>query len=102
LGDTPTFPGCVYHVRPIGLFGMLDQGVPDEKVLAYATGNPRFSGIATYTEIQQHVLREIEHFFSVYKDLEGKRTKVLGWKDRDAALEIIRGSHRRYVQKQAV
>lgn len=102
LGDTPTFPGCVYHVRPIGLFEMLDQGVPDEKVLAYATGNPRFSGIATYTEIQQHVLREIEHFFSVYKDLEGKRTKVLGWKDLDAALEIIRGSHRRYVQKQAV
>jgi inorganic pyrophosphatase len=101
LGDTPTFPGCIYHARPIGLFEMLDQGIPDEKVLAYATGNPRFSGIANYTDIQQHVLREIEHFFAVYKDLEGKRTKVLGWKDRDAALASVESSHQRYMQKSA-
>jgi len=101
LGDTPTFPGCIYHARPIGLFEMLDQGIPDEKVLAYATGNPRFSGIANYTDIQQHVLREIEHFFAVYKDLEGKRTKVLGWKDRDAALACVESSHQRYTQKSA-
>jgi inorganic pyrophosphatase len=43
-------------------------------------------------------LLEVEHFFSVYKDLEGKRTKVLGWKDRDTAQEIIRASHRRYFE----
>jgi inorganic pyrophosphatase len=101
LGDTPTFPGCIYHARPIGLFEMLDQGIPDEKVLAYATGNPRFNGIANYTDIQQHVLREIEHFFAVYKDLEGKRTKVLGWKDRDVALACVESSHQRYTQKSA-
>jgi RNA polymerase sigma factor (sigma-70 family) len=29
LGDSPTFPGCVYDARPIGLFEMLDQGVRD-------------------------------------------------------------------------
>jgi inorganic pyrophosphatase len=98
LSDTPTFPGCVYQVRPIGLFEMLDQGVSDEKVLAYATGNPRFAGIANYTHIQQHFLHEVEHFFAVYKDLEGKRTKVLGWKDRDAARDCIESCHKRYVQ----
>ena len=102
LGDTPTFTGCIYAVRPVGLFEMLDSGVCDEKILAYAMGNPRFSGIQSYTEIQPHVLLEVEHFFSVYKDLEGKQTKVLGWKDREAAYEVIRSSHERFIHSAAV
>jgi inorganic pyrophosphatase len=96
LGDAPTFPGCVYSARPIGLFEMLDQGIRDEKIVAYATGNPRFTGINDYTEVQPHIVREVAHFFSICKDLEGKRTKVLGWKDRDAAHEIIQLSHTRF------
>jgi len=101
LGDSGTFPGCTFTARPIGLFEMLDQGIPDEKVVAYATGNPRFQDVESYTQVQPHVLREIEHFFSVYKDLEGKRTKVLGWKDRDMAQEVIRLSHERYMEPKA-
>lgn len=96
LGDTPVFPGCVYNARPIGLFLMLDQGVCDEKVLAYATANPRVRDIESYTQVPPHILLEIEHFFSVYKDLEGKQTKVMGWKDRDEAFEVILSSHERF------
>lgn len=96
LGDSPTFPGCIFKARPIGLFEMLDQSIPDEKVLAFAVGNPRAGSIQNYTDVMPHVLREIEHFFSVYKNLEGKRTEVLGWKDRDAAHERIRSSHTRF------
>lgn len=96
LGNSPSFPGCIYNARPIGLFEMLDQGVPDEKILAYATGNPRAESLQGYLDVMPHTLREIEHFFSVYKNLEGKRTEVLGWKDRDAAYEVIRTSHERY------
>jgi inorganic pyrophosphatase len=96
LGDAPTFPGCVFKARPVGLFEMLDQGVPDEKVVAFALGNPRAASIVNYTDVMPHVLREIEHFFSVYKNLEGKRTEVLGWKDRDAAYATIRTSHERF------
>ncbi len=101
LGDTGTFPGCTFSVRPIGLFEMLDQGIPDEKVVAFATGNPRFNDVESYSQVQPHVLREIEHFFSVYKDLEGKRTKALGWKDRDSAHEVIHSSHKRYMEQKA-
>lgn len=99
LGDAPTFPGCIYNARPIGMFEMLDQGIPDEKILAYATGNPRFSSIQNYSEVQPHILREVEHFFSIYKDLEGKRTQVLGWKDREAAHQIIQRSHKRFLME---
>jgi len=96
LGDAPTFPGCIYNARPIGLFEMLDQGVPDEKVLACATGNPRFSLISSYSDVMPHILREVEHFFSVHKNLEGKRKEVPGWRDREAAFETIRSSAERF------
>lgn len=96
LGDAPTFQGCVYDAWPIGLFEMLDQGIRDEKILAYAVGNPHFSNIHDYTQVQPHVLREVEHFFSIYKDLEGKRTKALGWKGKDEAQRVIRLSHERF------
>jgi inorganic pyrophosphatase len=96
IGDSPTFPGCIYEARVIGLFEMLDQGVPDEKVLAVAAGNPRFHDVTYYNELQPHLLREIEHFFSIYKDLEGKRTRVLGWKGPDAAQTMIAACHSRY------
>lgn len=97
LGEHPTFPGCVYEAHPIGLFRMVDQGISDEKILAYGTGNPRFAGTKEYTEIQPHILKEVEHFFSVYKYLEGKETKVLGWSDAAKAKETIRECHERFV-----
>jgi len=97
LGDTPTFTGCIYSVRPVGFFEMLDHGVRDEKILAYAMGNPRLSNIMNYTEIQSQILLEIEHFFSVYKELEDKETKILGWSVREAAYEVIRSSHERFI-----
>src|SRR5580658_2293290 len=101
LGDAPTFPGCVYHARVIGLFEMLDQGIRDEKVIAYATGNARFADIQNYTEVQPHIMLEIAHFFSIYKDLEGKRTEALGWKSRETAYEVIDTAHSRYLKKHA-
>jgi inorganic pyrophosphatase len=44
-------------------------------------------------------LREVEHFFSVYKDLEGKTTKALGWKDRQAAYAEILKSQKLFAKK---
>jgi inorganic pyrophosphatase len=44
---------------------------------------------------------EVEHFFLIHKDPAGKRTKALGWKDRDETQESIRASHRRYLETSA-
>ena len=96
LGDVPSFTGCLCRTRPIGLFEMLDNGVCDEKIIAYGAGNPRYTDLQNYTDIRPHILLEIEHFFAVYKALEGLQTKVLGWKDRGAALAVIRSSHERF------
>jgi inorganic pyrophosphatase len=85
----PTFCGCLSEVRPIGVLEMLDQGVLDEKILAVGIGNPRFAEVKDYNQIYPHVLREITHFFSIYKDLEGKRVEVRGWHDAAYAKERI-------------
>ncbi|MFM9012278.1 MAG: inorganic diphosphatase, partial [Gemmatimonadota bacterium] len=47
-------------------------------------------------DLPQHTLREIEHFFAIYKDLEGKRVEIRGWGKSDEAMRIIRESIDRY------
>jgi inorganic pyrophosphatase len=68
---------------------MLDQGVLDEKVLAVGKNNPRFANIWNYTDIYPHMLKEITHFFSIYKDLEGKRVEIKGWRDASYARDQV-------------
>jgi inorganic pyrophosphatase len=85
----PSFSGCVQTVRPIGMMEMLDQGVPDEKILCVGKNNPRYKDVWNYTEIYPHMLKEITHFFAIYKDLEGKRVEVKGWHDAAYARKKI-------------
>src|SRR5262249_16539957 len=100
LVDAPSFPGCVMEVRPIGVLNMLDQGKPDEKVLAVGKNNPRYKDVWNYSEIYPHMLLEITHFFSIYKDLEGKRIEIKGWHDASHARDAILQSHRRFVENE--
>ena len=101
LVDAPSFPSCVMQVRPIGVLDMLDQGVPDEKILAVGKNNPRYNDVWNYSEIYPHILKEITHFFSIYKDLEGKRVEILGWKDVHAARKVVSESADRFIATRA-
>jgi len=89
LVDTPSFPGCVLTVRPIGVLEMTDQGVGDEKILCVGQANPRYKDVWNYSDVYPHVLKEMTHFFSIYKDLEGKRVEVKGWRDAAVARQKI-------------
>jgi inorganic pyrophosphatase len=42
----------------------------------------------------------MEHFFSIYKELEERKTSVEGWEDKDAAFRIIKESQQRYQNPQ--
>ena len=92
----PTFPGCIIEAKPVGLFKMRDEKGRDEKILCVPTGDPMWNKIKRLKDVPQHLLLEIEHFFTIYKDLEKKKTGVEGWEDREAAIEIIRESQARY------
>jgi inorganic pyrophosphatase len=101
LVDAPSFPGCVMEVRPIGLLEMKDQGLGDEKVLAVGKGNPRYKDVWNFSEIYPHMLKEITHFFSIYKDLEGKRVEVKGWRDASFARAKVLEAQQRYLDNKA-
>jgi len=99
LVEEASFSGCLIAVRPLGLLDMLDQEERDQKILAVPNRNPRFDQWHTIDQVFPHVLREIEHFFTIYKELEGKRTEMRGWKGPQEAREVIRGSRARFLEK---
>src|SRR5437899_7162743 len=85
----PTFPGCVVRARPLGVLDMSDDKGHDYKVLAVAYDDPRWDEARTLDDLSQHWLREIETFFSTYKDLEGRPTEVRGWLGIEEARSIV-------------
>ena len=91
-----TFPGCLIETRPLGLLRMTDRGEPDDKVLAVPLRDPYYEEFFDIADIPQHILKEVEYFFSTYKDLEGKRVQIKGWEKSDAAMRVINESIDRY------
>jgi inorganic pyrophosphatase len=96
LVQEPTFPGCLVVARPIGLLKMIDQGDPDDKILAVPVGEPAYNEIHTTSQLFPHTLRLIQHFFETYKQLEGKETSTQGWADAAAARRSVLESLERF------
>lgn len=92
IGGDPVFPGCVIKARPIGLLKMIDGGEEDFKILAVQKDNPRMDAIKTLDDVEKwnsHMLKEISHFFKVYKELQEKEVKIIGWEGVEAAKQEI-------------
>jgi inorganic pyrophosphatase len=95
LGEA-TFPGCTIHARVVGVFWMTDDKGRDTKILTVPDSDPRWSHVRELDDVPQHLLAEIGHFFSIYKDLEGKSVKVDGFGPREEALIEIARSRERF------
>ena len=85
LGE-PTFPGCTITGRVVGVFDMTDDKGQDAKLITVPEADPRWSHVGDLSDLPAHLLDEVEHFFSIYKDLERKAVTVDGFRDRAAAL----------------
>jgi inorganic pyrophosphatase len=95
LVSEPTFPGCRIRVRPVGLFRMTDENGADEKILCVPLRDPTWSGVHELEQIPEPLRNEIEHFFQVYKDLEGHKVSTDGFEGRARALRAIAESRAR-------
>jgi inorganic pyrophosphatase len=98
----PIVPGAVINVRPIGVLLMEDEAGGDEKIIAVPSHKitRRYENIANYTQMPDITLKQIQHFFEHYKDLEaGKWVKVVRWGDVDEAKAMIVAAMERYQQK---
>ncbi len=96
--DDASFTGVLMAVRPVGMLDMVDNNEQDQKILAVPNRNPRFDPIHTIDQVFPHKLREIEHFFAIYKELEGKHTQMRGWRGPREARDLIRNARDRYLE----
>ena len=85
-------PGAIIAVRPVGVLRMKDEAGGDEKIIAVPVPRltRRYEKVLNYTDLPEITLKQIEHFFEHYKDLEdNKWVKVLGWGDAEEARGLI-------------
>jgi inorganic pyrophosphatase len=85
-------PGAIISCRIVGVLLMEDEAGADEKLLAVPSSwlTQRYDNVQNYTDLPEITLKQIEHFFESYKDLEpGKWVKCRGWGDADHARRLV-------------
>ena len=91
-------PLTLVRCYPIGYISMLDGGKNDEKIIAIPFSDPTYNVYHDISELPKHIFEEMTHFFSVYKNLEGKETVSGDVNGREAAIEVIKNAVDNYVE----
>lgn len=97
----PTFPGCLIEVKVIALLRMRDDNGIDDKILCVPLSDPNWNSIDTLEDIPKPLRDEISHFFSIYKQPEGKNVEVQGWYSTEDAVKEIEEATRRHAERPA-
>ncbi|MDR2655183.1 MAG: inorganic diphosphatase [Oscillospiraceae bacterium] len=92
-------PLSLVRCYPIGMISMLDQGKLDEKIIAVPFEDPSFKEYKNIDELPKHVISEINHFFTVYKNLENKETVVDQEHGPEKAKETINNAIENYIER---
>jgi inorganic pyrophosphatase len=95
LVSEPTFPGCLISCRAIAMFRMTDEAGGDDKVLCVPASDHRRDHVRDISDVREYLLLEIEHFFTVYKDLEDAKVAVRGYGNRSEAEQVLADAVRR-------
>lgn len=81
---------------PIGVVTMTDRDEQDEKIIAIPFGDPQYNSYDDISKLPKHMFDELQHFLTVYKQLENKKVQVESLGDHEKAKEIIEQSLIRY------
>jgi inorganic pyrophosphatase len=94
-----TFPGCLIEVRPVGVLRMTDEEGQSDKLVCVPTDDPEWEKVEELDDMSSQLRTEIQHFYSMYKEPEGKHVDVQGWDDAAAAAEAIEKGRRAYQEQ---
>ena len=92
-------PLALVKCYPIGVVHMIDNGAVDDKIIAICQHDPIYNSYKDISELPVHIFDEIEHFFNVYKTLQGKNTQVMSCLGKEEAIKIIKKSIDSYQEK---
>ena len=91
-------PLSLVDCYPIGVISMLDNGAADEKIIAIPFNDPTYNMYTDISQLPAHIFDEMSHFFTVYKQLEGKDTVIDDVKGEQEAVEIVQSCMDRYIE----
>ena len=89
LATNPIPSGTLVRVRPVAIMNMVDSGEADDKVIAVPIDDPRWNNVKDLADINPHTVKEIEHFFLTYKQLQGKEVKINGFAPRTETIKAF-------------
>jgi inorganic pyrophosphatase len=98
LATFPVLPGILVRARPVGIMEMIDEGENDYKIIAVPVDDKRWDDVQDLTDINEHTLKELQHFFETYKELKGKGNGVVinGFKGKEEAQKAFEKGGRMY------
>lgn len=99
LMEDPSFSGCIITARVVAMMEMWDERGRDQKVLCVPVNAPQWNWARDLEDVPENLKREIAHFFSVYKELEGKPSRVGEWSPKSVALRVIEECRARALAK---
>lgn len=99
LCSQPIQPMTIVRSYPIGVMYMDDGGKGDEKIIAIPYSEPTYMGYTDVKELTKHIFEELKHFFSVYKQLESKKTDVKEIGGPIEAVAVIEKAMENYKKK---
>ena len=92
-------PLTLVEAYPIGVMYMVDGGEADEKIIAIPHKDPVYNSYKDISELPQYIFDEMKHFFTIYKDLENKKTSVEKFGDAKEAKSVIETCIKNYKEK---
>ena len=95
----PIAPMALVKVYPIGAIDMIDDGAADQKIIAIPYGDPSYNCYHSIYDLPSHLFKEMRHFFTVYKMLEGKTTAVINLMGPDEAMKLVQLAIERYAKE---
>ncbi len=101
LTTYPLFPGILVRVRPVAIMHMIDSGESDAKIIAVPVTDPRWADVQDIGDINKHTLKEIEHYFKTYKQIQKKEVTIEGIGDKKEAVEAFHKAIELYKTKKS-
>ncbi|MCM1260793.1 MAG: inorganic diphosphatase [Prevotella sp.] len=92
-------PMSLVRCYPIGVIRMIDGNYIDDKIVAIPFHDPNLNHYKELEDVPEHMINEMSHFFSVYKNLEHKTTTGFKLEGKDVALQIIQDALFEYENK---
>jgi inorganic pyrophosphatase len=99
LTTYPLALGVLVHVRPVAIMNMVDGGDSDAKIIAVPINDPRWDSVHDLADINKHTIKEIEHFFLTYKQIQKKVVTIDSIEGKKEAMEAVLKSQELYKHK---